>query len=142
MTWTARLNRLPSLAVQRSLSLLWLLELRNSGVEVGDGVRLFGRPIVSRAAGSLISLGDRVSMISRSRDTALGVGHPVVLRTLREGARLSIGADTGLSGVTVCAANAVAIGDRVLLGADVLVADTDFHPVDVVPRRYAPLPPR
>ena len=135
------LRRLPSLAFQRLSSRLWHAELRALGIELGPDISLYGRPIVTQASGSTIVIGARVSMISRARDTALGVSHPVVLRTLRQDARLVIGDDCGLSGVTICAAGAVEIGERVLLGADVIVADTDFHPVDLVPRRYAPLPP-
>ncbi|MFF5013624.1 DapH/DapD/GlmU-related protein [Streptomyces sp. NPDC001165] len=77
-------------------------------------------------------------LVSRTPWTALGVARPVILRTLRQGATIRIGPDTGLSGATVCAATGVDIGARVLVGADVLIADTDFHPVDLCPRRRAP----
>lgn len=89
---------------------------------------------------SSVSIGSRSLLISRSPSTALGVSRPVILRTLLPGARIEIGQDAGLSGATICAALAVTVGDRVLFGADVLVADTDFHQIDTVPRRYAPLP--
>lgn len=52
-----------------------------------------------------------------------------------------IGPDCGLSGTTICAATDVRIGARVLIGADVMIFDTDFHVVDLLPRRYAPMPP-
>ena len=35
---------------------------------------------------------------------------------------------------------AVVIGARTLVGADVVITDTDFHPIDAVRRRYAALP--
>ena len=107
---------------------------------LGRAVRIIGLPIVELAAGSSITLGDRCIVISRSASTALGVGRPVILRALREGARIEIGADVGLSGTTICAATHVSVGDRVLFGADVLVADTDFHEIDAIPRRYAAPP--
>jgi acetyltransferase-like isoleucine patch superfamily enzyme len=111
-----------------------------SGVELGEAVRVLGLPVVELAAGSHIAVGPRSVLISRSRPTALGVSRPVILRTLRTGARIEIGADVGLSGTTICAARLVSVGDRVLFGADVLVADTDFHVIDSLPRRYAPPP--
>lgn len=73
-------------------------------------------------------------MISRSSHTALGVNHPVILRTLMPGAVLRIGSGVRMSGTTVCAAEYVAIGDRCLFGANVTVADTDFHSLDPVTR--------
>jgi len=79
-------------------------------------------------------------LISRVASTALGVSRPVILRTLDSEARITIGSDSGLSGTTICAMCSVAVGARVLFGADVLVTDTDFHEIDSVPRRYAPPP--
>jgi acetyltransferase-like isoleucine patch superfamily enzyme len=114
--------------------------LRRSGVELGAGPHFFGRPVVSVATGSTLRIGARFVAISRSRDTALGVAHPLVLRTLRPGAVLEIGCDVGISGGSVCAAYRVSIGDGCLFGADTVVVDTDFHPVDHPHRRYAPAP--
>jgi acetyltransferase-like isoleucine patch superfamily enzyme len=114
--------------------------LRSLGVEIGEEVSLLGSPIASLEQDSTISIGAKCLLISESSSTALGVSSPVVLRTLRPGAKIRIGADVGMSGASICAATSVAIGDRVLLGADVVVADTDFHPVDTVPRRHEPVP--
>lgn len=114
------------------------LRLRRSGVRTGRHVRAVGAPLIGLAPGSDVLLGDRVVLVSRTPWTALGVARPVILRTLRPGAVISIGPDTGLSGATVCAATSVDIGARVLVGADVLISDTDFHPVDACPRRSAP----
>ncbi len=123
-----------------ALGLVWREITRGRGVMLGGAVRVIGLPIVEIAAGSSITVGDRCVIISRSASTALGVSRPVILRTLREGARIDIGADVGLSGTTICAATHVSVGDRVLFGADVLVADTDFHEIGVIPRRYAAPP--
>lgn len=116
------------------------IRLRAVGVNIAGKLIIRGMPIVDSCRGSEITIGDGVSLISDSRWTALGVGRPVILRTLARHARISIGAGTGLSGTTICAATSVQIGSRVLLGADVLIADTDFHPVDRVPRTGLPIP--
>jgi len=117
----------------RLLAILWNASLRRRGVDMGAAVRVLGRPIVSLASGSSVSIGDRSVLISRPAATALGVARPVILRTLRTGARIEIGADVGMSGTTVCAATSITIGDRVLFGADVVVSDTDFHAIDAIP---------
>jgi acetyltransferase-like isoleucine patch superfamily enzyme len=55
---------------------------------------------------------------------------------LREGAVLDIGADTGISGASICAAVSVKIGQKVLIGANVTIADTDFHAINPAGRRH------
>lgn len=114
--------------------------MRRLGVVVGRGSRFYGSPIVSRVPNSSIVLGQRLVLASQSRRTALGVNHPVVLRTLLPGARLLVADDVGISGGTICAACHVEIGAGCLLGANVVIADTDFHPLNHPGRRYAGLP--
>ena len=106
------------------------------GVEIGKGCRFYGLPIISKAPNSKIVIGDRVVLCSDSRYTALGVNHPVILRTLREGAELKIGDDSGLSGSSICAAINVTIGKNALIGANVLLFDTDFHAKSPINRRH------
>jgi acetyltransferase-like isoleucine patch superfamily enzyme len=106
------------------------LRLRRAGVELAPGARVMGLPIVSRCAESRIVVQDGVVLCSASRWTALGVAHPVVLRTLQPGAVLVVGRGTGISGGSFCAARSLRIGQRCLIGADVVIADTDFHAVE------------
>jgi acetyltransferase-like isoleucine patch superfamily enzyme len=114
--------------------------LARQGVELGEHVILHGRPLVSLAPGSTIRLGDRAVLTSRSTHTALGVSHPVVLRALLPGARIDIGEDVGISGGSICAALGVFVGAGTLVGADVTIVDTDFHPIRSADRRHAPIP--
>lgn len=116
------------------------LLLRRAGVQVGDDIVLYGLPVVDVAPGSSIRLGQRVTLTSWTTHTALGVDHPVVLRTLMPSAQIEIGDDVGISGGAICAARLVSIGAGTMLGANVVVADTDFHPVNTASRRHAPLP--
>lgn len=112
------------------------LRLRAQGVELGVGARFYGMPVVGMAKGSRIRLGDRVVLCSDSRFTALGVNHPVVLRTLRPGAEIVIGNDCGISGGSICAAIRVELGNECLVGANVTIADTDFHAIKPDGRRF------
>jgi len=123
-------------ALARWYRLIGPLYLRACRLTFGKSPSLFGLPIVSMAPSSLIALGDRAVLCSNSLFTALGVNHPVVLRTLRSGAEIRIGNDAGLSGTTICAAQSVVIGDNALIGANVTIADTDFHALDPQGRRY------
>ena len=110
--------------------------LKKRGVQIGRGVEFFGQPLISMVPGSLITIGDKASLCSVSEFTALGVNHPVILRTLRAGARIEIGADTGISGGSLCAASRITIGKQCLFGANVTITDTDFHPTAPENRRY------
>lgn len=111
------------------------LVLRSHGVRCGR-IRLYGLPVVSVEPGSSLRLDDGVTLCSDSRFTALGVARPVVLRTLYADSCLRIGENTGISGGVVCAAMRVEIGRDCLLGADVMVMDTDFHTVAPEGRRF------
>jgi len=101
--------------------------LRGIGVKVGSGVKFDGLPIVTGCHYGTIVIGHRATLVGNSRGTALGVRSRIILRLLAPGAQLLIGADTGLSGTVICAARSVEIGERVLIGADVMIFDTDFH---------------
>jgi acetyltransferase-like isoleucine patch superfamily enzyme len=104
---------------------------------IGEGARIRGLPIVSLARQSSIRIGSHAYLISRSRNTALGVNHPVILRTMKPSARIRIGEHFRASGVTLCAARGILIGDRVTMGANAAVVDTDFHSLDPA-KRFSP----
>lgn len=113
--------------------------VRAAGVVLGLDVGFHGAPIVFLIPGSRVYVGSRGQFVSRSMHTALGVNHPVVIRTLSSDAEIVIGEDFGMSGGSICARDRVQIGDGVLLGANVTIADTDFHPLHSPHRRYAKL---
>ena len=127
-------------ARQRALGSLAAARLRRGGVVLAPNVRIVGRPIVDLDERGAITIGEGSILISNPRWTALGVSRPVILRALLPGATIKIGSNVGMSGTTICSAKAVTVGDRVLFGADVMVADTDFHPLDDLPRTDRPIP--
>src|SRR5450830_1216116 len=106
------------------------------GIVCSTPIECIGLPIIELTVDSKVVFGARLTLCSDSRYTALGVSRPVILRTLMPGAQISIGDESGLSGTTICAAKSVSIGKRCLIGADVLIADTDFHPIAMEGRRY------
>ncbi len=110
--------------------------LRRRGLVIGVGVVFHDMPIVSMAHSSQIVVQDRAVLTSHAAFTALGISRPCVLRTLRAGASINIGEDTGMSGVVICAATSVSIGKQCLLGAGVMLMDNDFHPVLPENRRF------
>ncbi len=105
------------------------LRLELLGVECAGGLTLHGAPVVSLVSRSRILLGRDVVLCSKSANTALGINHSVVLRSLLPGAELVIGDEVGISGGSICAGRRVEIGAGSMLGANVTIADTDFHPI-------------
>jgi acetyltransferase-like isoleucine patch superfamily enzyme len=108
--------------------------IRRLRVTLGREVVLTGMPIIVAKAGSSISIGNNVVLCSLSKQTALGVNHPCILRTMQADATLQIGDGCKISGCSICAAKSVTLGQRVFLGANVTIADTDFHSLSVVQR--------
>lgn len=127
-------------AMQRLSQSRYVRNLRIAGVVVKGRLTIIGAPIVEVFPGSKVTVHDGVTLVSRSWWTALGVSRPVIIRTLAPGAEITIGAGSGLSGTTLCSAVGITIGRRVLCGADVLVADTDFHPIQRSRRAGLPIP--
>lgn len=129
----------------RYMDYLELINIRayitRSGGSVSSSVIFYGTPIISIAQGSKIEIGENCVICSNPRMTTLGVNHPVVMRTLRPGASIIIGSDTGISGGSICAAVSVKIGKECLIGANVTIADTDFHSINPIGRRYNGNPP-
>ncbi|MEI6056628.1 MAG: acyltransferase [Lentisphaerota bacterium] len=114
--------------IKHKYILPWLVA--NKGVHLGNNVSFAGIPIVSIVHGSLIEIGNDAVLCSKSEQTALGVNHPIILRTLCEGALLKIGQGVRMSGTTICSAKSVIIGDNTCIGANVTITDTDFHSLD------------
>jgi acetyltransferase-like isoleucine patch superfamily enzyme len=101
-----------------------------SGIAWGIGWRLYGFPILQKHRRSEMHFGDGLSLRSFARSNPLGPNHPVILCTWQFGAVLDVGDNFGMTGGSLCAAERITIGNRVIIGANTVVVDTDFHPLD------------
>ena len=102
------LHRYPSFFTDLVAAKLWFkcLGMFHS-FYIGKSAMVRGLPIISIARNSSIRIGDRAYLVSRSRNTALGVNHPVIIRTLRTGAAICIGSHFRGSGIVLCAASGI-----------------------------------
>jgi acetyltransferase-like isoleucine patch superfamily enzyme len=103
---------------------------RVNGISWGQGWRLYGIPIVQKHRGSHMILGSDLQLRSAVRSNPLAPNHPVVLCTWHEGALLQVGSRFAMTGGTLCAAERITIGERVTVGANSIIVDNDFHPMD------------
>jgi acetyltransferase-like isoleucine patch superfamily enzyme/glycosyltransferase involved in cell wall biosynthesis len=100
-----------------------------AGVHWRWGWQLKGFPQLRARGGGKIKIGERFTAHSRSKGNSIGVFQPVIITAWGRLAEITIGDDVGLSGCSITAANRIRIGCRVLVGAGVLIIDTDAHPL-------------
>ena len=133
------IKKYPSYFSQAIWGIFVPIYLKSTAVNFKKSIKCYGFPLISKMEDSVISIGNNVVLCSDSKFTALGVYHPVILRTLSRDAILTIDDDTGISGATICAAKKVSIGKGVLLGANVIIIDTDFHAITPENRHHIDL---
>ena len=90
---------------------------RHPGVELGPGVMITGRLVVSGPGRVVIGAGCTIESKS---------AQPNRLSTLTPDAVIEIGPDSYLNGIRIAARESVVIGARATLGAGAIF-DTDFH---------------
>jgi acetyltransferase-like isoleucine patch superfamily enzyme len=108
-------------------SWVWRLEARLKGAQFQGTCVFIGRPMISIEPGGRIIFGDGVRVGSSRRENPLGLAQPSALRVMDPGAQLILGANVGLSGVSICASKSIEIGEGTILGAGAMVIDNDFH---------------
>lgn len=100
------------------------------GINYGKKVGFFGYTFFFRATNSKIEIGNKVVFRSDSRSNLIGINRRCMVSTLERGAHISIGDGTGFSGVSIGAANRIRIGKNVLVGANTMITDNNWHNVD------------
>lgn len=125
------------IVLYRVMTRFYLQWMRPKGLVIGKNPMLYGLPIFQLKESSQIKIGDDVVLCSDSNFTALCLAHPVKVSTVREGAKITIGNHVGVSGACIVSATSISIGAEVLLGSNVLIVDTDFHPISHINRRHS-----
>jgi acetyltransferase-like isoleucine patch superfamily enzyme len=108
------------------------------GIAWGSGWRIYGRPVIQRHRGSRIIIGDSLELRNWVASSPLGVDHRCMLTTWSAGAVIEIGRGVGITGGAICANESIRIGDRVRIGANCTIVDTDFHPLEASARMTSP----
>ncbi len=129
------LSRFFNLVSQRCTH-AWLRRFarRNPQVQIGDKLRLIGRPIFDVAPEARVKIGSHVTMISVPEGNLSGLSKGCSI-SVEPGAKLTIGDGCGFSGVSIYCALDISIGSHLTCGANVCIWDTDFHPLDAAARR-------
>ncbi len=110
-----------------------------AGVKLGSGWKCYGQPIWQIYRGSSVTFGDGAELRSSQSSNPLSPSHPVVVSTRSITAKIKVGHHFGMTGGSVVATQQITIGNRVIVGANSIICDTDFHPLDPDKRRREPL---
>jgi len=114
-----------------------LMFCRLHGLKWSNDWRLMGWPLIQKARGAKIEIGQRFFAVSKSRYNSWGVIQSVIIKARRPGCLIRIGDDVGLSGCTITAIKKIIIGSEVLVGSGVIIADNDAHSINPERRRYS-----
>jgi acetyltransferase-like isoleucine patch superfamily enzyme len=114
------------------------LGFRLAGVEIGKAWLCYGLPILQVHRQSQLTIGERASFRSSVYSNPLGVNHACLLCTWTANAALTIGDNFGMTGGSIVCAENIVIGNRVFMGANSTISDTDFHPIEAAIRNERP----
>jgi acetyltransferase-like isoleucine patch superfamily enzyme len=119
-------------AITRFDGLYNYLLLRKNHVQYQDFPEILGRMIVVNWGE--MRLGRGLRFVNVTRWNMVGIFKPCSIE-VKLGARLTIGDDSGMSGVSIYCTRDIEIGRHVKIGANVCIWDTDFHSTDAAERR-------
>lgn len=108
---------------------------RLKGVKLSTGIKYYGFAKVCRNPGSIISIGENCGFRSDKFSNLIGVNRRCILSTHSANAVIKIGDGCGFSGVTIGCADSITIGNNVLVGANTVITDFDWHNADPLRRK-------
>ncbi len=107
----------------------WKEKLRLSG-----RVTFNGFTIIYAFKDSHIYWGRNIRINSHPLSNLAGM-HQYAIFVARDGGVIRLGNNLALSGSTIYALESIEIGDNTQIGANTIIMDSDFHPLDVAARR-------
>lgn len=99
------------------------------GVKTKGNIICNGIPYFFRVPSSEIHIGRDCRINSSFKSNNIGMMTRSRITTNRCGARVIIGDNVGMSAVTISAFNEIIIGDNTMIGGNVLITDSDWHPI-------------
>lgn len=104
------------------------------GISYGKGLNVMNFVYIEKEGNSSISIGDSFSIISGDALNPLVRNCMACLHT-EDGAEITIGNHSGLSGAVLWAKESISIGNNVKIGANSIILDNDAHSIDFRIRR-------
>jgi len=79
-------------------------------------------------------IGKNCTLINSTKHNPIGIFKPCTIFAVHNGI-IQIGDNVGMSGVSICSYKNITIGNNVIIGANTMIFDTDFHSVNYIERR-------
>lgn len=99
------------------------------GVKIRGSIQCWGIPYFQRVPSSTIAIGESCTIRSSYKSNNIGCGVRSRITTNAPGARIEIGDHVGMSSVTISSFQHIIIGTDTLIGGNVLITDSDWHPL-------------
>ncbi len=111
------------------------------GIQLGKSCVFWNYPTFFKELGGKIIIGDRCLFRSDSDSNLIGVNHKCILSVHSAEAVLRIGDNCGFSGTSIGVKESIEIGNNVLVGANSVITDFDWHSLNPYERDNASLVP-
>lgn len=119
-----------TLKIKRMFYIWWNLFIFSvAGVKIGMGMKIYNKVYLQVSKNSSIDLGDNLVITSGDSINPLCRNQRACIY-VREGARLTIGDDCGFSSPCIWCDERITIGNRVNVGGDCIIIDSDAHSLD------------
>ena len=125
--WVNRFSEYKSRWIMNQSGLRVKIILSLKGIKSGENCEYFGVPYFHRDPFSSIIIGQNCRFRSGHTSNLIGVNHKCIISTHSKDARIIIGDNCGFSGTTIGAAAEIIIGNNVLVGANAIITDFDWH---------------
>lgn len=107
---------------------------KSRGILIKGKVVFFGIPFIYKYPGSFISIGNNVEIRTFAISNFIGINRRTTISTHSNYARIEIGDNCGMSAAVIGAKESIRIGNFVLIGANVLITDFDWHSINALER--------
>ena len=99
------------------------------GIKIGKKCEFRGKCLVSKAPGSLITIGNDFKCFSVYKEPSF-LKCRTSIQTNESSANLIVGNNVGMGGVKISCFSRIVIGNNVKIGGNTTIMDGDYHPED------------
>lgn len=97
------------------------------GGAIGLGAKFFGVPYIYIYPGSVLRIGKNFELRTHVKSNLIGIQQKSMISVQSRDAEIIIGDNCGFSSIVLAAAHSIRIGNNVMIGANSLVTDFDWH---------------
>lgn len=105
------------------------------GINYGIGFKSYGKIYFYRYPNSKINIGKNCEFRSIYNSNLIGINRACIISTHSNKSKIIIGDDCGMSGVSIGSLDYIEIGNNVMVGANVIITDNDWHSLNPLNRR-------